>query len=200
MVEVEDMRVMRVLADATNTIAAGEVMQLMGSHDPQVDETRYLEVIRRKTAKLFEAAARLAAVLSRSTPAVEEGLARYGAHVGTAFQVIDDVLDYSGDEATIGKSLGDDLAEGKPTLPLIHVMRSGAAADQAVVRQAIVAGGRDDFGAVLRAIRASGSLDYARAAAQREVNAAIEALAPLPQSEFKRSLLELASFSVVRQS
>ena len=200
MVEVDDMRVMRVLADATNTIAAGEVLQLMGSHDPQVDEARYLEVIRRKTAKLFEAAARLAAVLARSTPAVEEGLARYGAHVGAAFQVIDDVLDYSGDEAAIGKSLGDDLAEGKPTLPLIHVMRAGSAADQAVVRQAIVAGGREDFGAVLRAIRASGSLDYARAAAQREVNAAIEALAPLPQSEFRRSLLELASFSVVRQS
>ena len=200
MVEVDDMRVMRLLADATNTIAAGEVMQLMGSHDPQVDETRYLEVIRRKTAKLFEAAARLAAVLARSAPALEDGLARYGAHVGTAFQVIDDVLDYSGDEATIGKSLGDDLAEGKPTLPLIHVMRSGAAADQAVVRQAIVAGGRQDFSAVLRAIRASGSLDYARAAAQREASAASEALAPLPQSEFKRSLLELASFSVVRQS
>ena len=200
MVEVDDMRVMRLLADATNTIAAGEVMQLMGSHDPQVDETRYLEVIRRKTAKLFEAAARLAAVLARSTPAVEDGLARYGAHVGTAFQVIDDVLDYSGDEATIGKSLGDDLAEGKPTLPLIHVMRLGSAADQAVVRQAIVAGGREDFSAVLRAIRASGSLDYARAAAQREASAASEALAPLPQSEFKRSLLELASFSVVRQS
>ena len=200
MVEVEDMRVMRVLADATNTIAAGEVMQLMSSHDPQVDEGRYLEVIRRKTAKLFEAAARLAAVLARSTPAIEEGLARYGAHVGTAFQVIDDVLDYSGDEAMIGKSLGDDLAEGKPTLPLIHVMRSGSAANQAVVRQAIVAGGRDDFGAVLRAIRASGSLDYARAAAEREVEAAIAALAPLPQSEFKRSLLELAAFSVVRQS
>ncbi|HYL89211.1 MAG TPA: polyprenyl synthetase family protein [Burkholderiales bacterium] len=200
MVEVDDMRVMRLLADATNTIAAGEVMQLMGSHDPQVDEARYLEVIRRKTAKLFEASARLAAVLAHAAPAVEEGLARYGAHVGTAFQVVDDVLDYSGDEATIGKSLGDDLAEGKPTLPLIHVMRSGAPADQTVVRQAIVSGGRDDFGAVLRALRASGSLDYARAAAQREVQAAIDALAPLPQSEFKRSLLELAAFSVDRQS
>jgi octaprenyl-diphosphate synthase len=200
MVEVDDMRVMRVLAEATNTIAAGEVMQLMGSHDPAVDEARYLEVIRRKTAKLFEAAARLGAVLARSTPPIEEGLARYGAHVGTAFQVIDDVLDYSGDEATIGKSLGDDLAEGKPTLPLIHALRSGSAADQAVVRQAIVAGGRQDFGAVLRAIRASGSLDYARAAAEREVSAAREALAPLPQSDFKRSLLELAAFSVARRS
>jgi len=200
MVEVDDMRVMRVLAEATNTIAAGEVMQLMGSHDPEVDEPRYLEIIRRKTAKLFEAAARLGAVLAKSAAAVEEGLARYGTHVGTAFQVVDDVLDYSGAEAAIGKTLGDDLAEGKPTLPLIHVLRSGAAADRAVVRQAIVAGGREDFAAVLRAIRASGSLDYARAAAQREADAAIEALAPLPPSEFKRSLLELASFSVVRQS
>jgi octaprenyl-diphosphate synthase len=200
MVEVDDMRVMRVLADATNTIAAGEVMQLMGSHDPEVDEARYLEVIRRKTAKLFEAAARLGPVLSKSPAEIEHGLARYGAHVGTAFQLIDDVLDYSGDEAAIGKSLGDDLAEGKPTLPLIHVLRSGSPSDQAVVRQAIVAGGRDDFGAVLRAIRACGSLDYARAAAQREAQAAVAALEPLPQSEFKRSLLELASFSVVRHS
>jgi octaprenyl-diphosphate synthase len=200
MVEVDDMRVMRVLADATNTIAAGEVMQLMGSHDPEVDEARYLEVIRRKTAKLFEAAARLGAMLAKSPAPIEQGLARYGTHVGTAFQLIDDVLDYSGDEAAIGKSLGDDLAEGKPTLPLIHVLRSGSPSDQAVVRQAIVAGGRDDFGAVLLAIRACGSLDYARAAAQREAQAAVEALGPLPQSEFKRSLLELASFSVVRQS
>jgi octaprenyl-diphosphate synthase len=200
MVEVDDMRVMRLLAEATNTIAAGEVMQLMGSHDPEVDEARYLEVIRRKTAKLFEAAARLGAVLARSSRPIETGLARYGAHVGTAFQLIDDVLDYSGDEAAIGKSLGDDLAEGKPTLPLIHVLRSGSPPDQALVRRAIVAGGRDDFGAVLRAIRACGSLDYARAAAQREVQAAVEALEPLPQSEFKRSLLELASFSVVRHS
>lgn len=200
MVEVDDMRVMRVLAEATNTIAAGEVMQLMGSHDPQVDEARYLEVIRRKTAKLFEAAARLAAVLAKSPQAVEDGLARYGAHVGTAFQVIDDVLDYSGDEAAIGKSLGDDLAEGKPTLPLIHALRSASAENQTVVREAIVGGGREDFAAVLRAIRASGSLDYARAAAEREVRAAVEALGPLPESEFKRCLLELASFSVVRQA
>ena len=200
MVALDDMRVMRVLAEATNTIAAGEVMQLMGSHDPEVDEARYLEVIRRKTAKLFEAAARLGAVLARSEPAVEQGLTHYGAHVGTAFQLIDDVLDYSGDETEIGKSLGDDLAEGKPTLPLIHAMRAGAPAEQAVVRRAILGGGRDDFAGVLAAIRRCGSLDYARAAAQREADAALAALAPLPQSEFKRSLLELASFSVVRQS
>jgi octaprenyl-diphosphate synthase len=200
MVEAEDMRVMRVLADATNTIAAGEVMQLMGSHDPEVDEARYLEVVRRKTAKLFEAAARLGGVLARAPAAVEEGLANYGMHVGTAFQLIDDVLDYSGDEATIGKSLGDDLAEGKPTLPLIRVLRTGSAEQAALVRRAIVEGGRDDFAGVLQAIRACGALDYARAAAQREADTAAAALAPLPASAFKQSLLELASFSVTRSS
>ena len=200
MVELDDMRVMHVLAEATNTIASGEVMQLMGSHDPQVDEARYLEVIRRKTAKLFEASARLGGVLARSAPEVESGLAQYGTHVGTAFQVIDDVLDYSGEEGQIGKSLGDDLAEGKPTLPLIYAMRNGSPAQAATVRRAIESGGREDFGAVLEAIRDSGALDYARAAAQREAEVAARALAPLPASEFKASLLELASFSVTRRS
>ena len=200
MVELHDMRVMQVLAEATNTIAGGEVLQLMGSHDPAVDEARYLEVIRRKTAKLFEASARLGAVLARSAAAVEAGLADYGVHVGTAFQLIDDVLDYSGDEATIGKSLGDDLAEGKPTLPLIYVMRCGSAEQAAVVRNAISAGGREDFGAVLEVIRASGALDYAREVARREAAAARLALGPLPASEYRESLLELASFSVTRRS
>jgi len=199
MVELDDMRVMQVLAEATNTIAGGEVLQLMGSHDPQVDEARYLDVIRRKTAKLFEAAARLGAVLARQ-PRFEEPLAEYGRRVGTAFQVIDDVLDYSGDETTIGKSLGDDLAEGKPTLPLIRAMRTGTPEQAAVVRRAIVDGGREDFSAVLGAIRGSGALDYARQAAQREVDVASQALQPLPASDFKRSLLELASFSVTRSS
>jgi octaprenyl-diphosphate synthase len=198
MVEADDMRVMRVLADATNTIAGGEVMQLMGSHDPDVDEARYLEVIRRKTAKLFEASARLGAVLAGKDE-FEETLAGYGRHVGTAFQLIDDVLDYSGDAAAIGKSLGDDLAEGKPTLPLIHAMRAAGPRAE-LIRKAIREGGRDDFPAVLEAIRACGSLDYARAAAQREAQAAQSALAPLPASGFKRSLIELASFSVNRKS
>jgi octaprenyl-diphosphate synthase len=194
MVEIDNMRVMQVLAEATNTIAAGEVMQLMGSHDPEVDEARYLEVIGRKTAKLFEAAARLAAVLAKEVR-FEENLARYGRHVGTAFQLVDDVLDYSGD---IGKSLGDDLAEGKPTLPLIYTMRSGTREQAELVRTAIAEGGREDFARVLEAIRACGALDYARAAAQREADAAAGALAPLPASEYKQSLLELASFSVTR--
>jgi octaprenyl-diphosphate synthase len=194
MVEVNDMRVMQVLAEATNTIAAGEVMQLMGSHDPQVDEARYLEVIRRKTAKLFEAAARLAGVLAKE-PVFEERLAEYGRHVGTAFQLVDDVLDYSGD---IGKSLGDDLAEGKTTLPLIYTMRCGSAEQAGLVRQAIAEGGREDFARVLQAIRACGALDYARAAAEREAQIARRAIADLPASKYRASLLELASFAVTR--
>jgi octaprenyl-diphosphate synthase len=200
MVEAGDMRVMQVLAEATNTIAGGEVLQLMGSHDPEVDETRYLEVIRRKTAKLFEAAARLGGVLGRSDPAIEAGLADYGMHVGTAFQLIDDVLDYSGDAATIGKALGDDLAEGKPTLPLIRVMSTGRQEQAELVRRAIVEGGREAFGGVLEAIRACDALEYSRAAARREAEAAQRAIAPLPASDFKTSLLELASFSVTRSS
>jgi octaprenyl-diphosphate synthase len=196
MVEVDDMRVMQVLAEATNTIAAGEVLQLMGSHDPEVDEARYLEVIRRKTAKLFEAAARIAAVLTRRTE-LEEKLAQYGRHVGTAFQLVDDVLDYRGD---LGKSLGDDLAEGKPTLPLIYTMRRGSREQAALVRRAIAEGGRADFPQVLEAIRACGALDYALAAAQREADAGAAAISVLPESEYKRSLLELASFAVTRSS
>ena len=200
MVELENMRVMHVLADATNAIAAGEVMQLMASRDPELDEARYLEVIRRKTAKLFEAAAQLGAILAGAPAVAEQGLAAYGMHLGTAFQLIDDVLDYSGDAEAIGKSLGDDLAEGKPTLPLIHVLRTGSAGQAGLVRHAIVEGGREDFGGVLEAIRASGSLDYARAAARREADAAARAIDALPGSGFKQSLLELASFSVTRTS
>lgn len=200
MVELDNMRVMQALAEATNTIAGGEVLQLMGSHDPDVDEARYLEVIRRKTAKLFEAAARLGGVLAGCAPALEAGLADYGMHVGTAFQLIDDVLDYSGDEATIGKSLGDDLAEGKPTLPLIYAMRCGSGAQAELVRKAIREGGRGDFARVHEAIRASGALDYASAAARGEAAAAARSIAALPGSEFKDCLLELASFSVTRRS
>jgi octaprenyl-diphosphate synthase len=199
MVDTDDMRVMQVLAEATNTIAGGEVLQLMGSHDPQVDEARYLDVIRRKTAKLFEAAARLGAVLAKKD-VLEESLATYGRHIGTAFQLVDDVLDYSGDEAAIGKSLGDDLAEGKPTLPLIYTMRAGNSQQADTVRKAIEGGGREDFSAVLTAIRTCGALDYARAAAQAEAETARRAIATLPESDFKRSLLELASFSVTRKS
>jgi octaprenyl-diphosphate synthase len=200
MVGVGSMRVMEVVAEATNTIAEGEVLQLMNCHDPDVGEERYLDVIRRKTAKLFEASARLGAVLAGAPAAVEAGLAEYGTRLGTAFQLIDDVLDYSGDTAAIGKSLGDDLAEGKPTLPLIRAMATGTPAQAAVVRRAIVEGGRDAFAPVLAAVRETGSLDYAGAVARGEAEAARAALQVLPATEFRESLLELASFSVARRS
>ncbi|MBM3367273.1 MAG: octaprenyl diphosphate synthase [Betaproteobacteria bacterium] len=200
MVSCGGMRVMQVLAGATNTIAEGEVLQLMNCHDPQVGEHAYLEVIRRKTAKLFEAAARLGALLADAPPAVESGLAEYGMRVGTAFQLIDDVLDYSGDASSIGKNLGDDLAEGKPTLPLIRAMACGNPEQARVVREAIERGGREDFAQVLAAVRATGALDYARDVARREADAARAALAALEPSAHLDSLLELASFSVTRCS
>jgi octaprenyl-diphosphate synthase len=199
MVGVANMRVMQVLADATNTIAEGEVMQLLNSRDPDVDEERYVAVIRRKTAKLFEAAGRLGGILGDAGAEVEQGLADYGMHLGTAFQLIDDVLDYSGDEGAIGKQLGDDLAEGKPTLPLIRAMKSGTAQDAALIRAAITHGGRGEFGRVLEAIRRSGALEYAHDAAQRAADAAQRSLAPLPHSKHKQTLLELAAFSVTRR-
>jgi len=198
MVGVNSMRVMSVLANATNTIAEGEVLQLMSCHDADVDERRYLDVIRRKTAKLFEAAARLGGVLGGVTPEVEEALAAYGMHLGTAFQLIDDVLDYSGDTREIGKSLGDDLAEGKPTLPLIRAMSAGTPEQAALVRRAIVEGGRDDFSKVLGAIEATGALAYAREVAGREADAARRAIEALPHSANRECLLELAAFSVTR--
>jgi len=168
MVGLDNLRVMRILADATNTIAEGEVLQLMNCHDPDVDEARYLDVVRRKTAKLFEASAQLGGVLGGANAELEDGLARYGMHLGTAFQVVDDVLDYSGAAQETGKSLGDDLAEGKPTLPLIRAMQAGSAAQRELVRRAILEGGREDFAPVLDAIKSTGALDYARAAAARE--------------------------------
>ena len=193
MVGCGSMRVMQVLAEATNTIAEGEVLQLMNCHDPRVDEHAYLEVIRRKTAKLFEAAARLGAVLAEAPSAVEAGLAEYGMRVGTAFQLIDDVLDYSGDTA-------DDLAEGKPTLPLIRAMACGDPEQARVVREAIEHGGREDFGQVLAVLRATGALEYARDVALREAEAARAALEALVPSAHRESLLELSSFSVTRRS
>ena len=198
MVGVGSMRVMQVLADATNTIAEGEVLQLLNCHNADVDVPQYLRVIRYKTAKLFEAAMRLGAILSGAPAEIEEGLARYGMHLGTAFQLVDDVLDYSGDEAATGKHLGDDLAEGKPTLPLIHAMKHGSAEHAACVRHAIEAGGRDALPGVLAAIRASGALDETRRHAEAEARLALEAIAPLPPSTFRDSLVQLASFAVAR--
>ena len=198
MVEVNDMRVMRVLSDATNIIAEGEVLQLMNCHDADVDEARYLKVIRYKTAKLFEAATQLGAILADGSEAVVQAMADYGMHLGTAFQLIDDVLDYSGAEVETGKHIGDDLAEGKPTLPLIHVMQNGTSEQADCVRRAIENGGRDDFAAVLAAIRATGALDHAKKRAQLEADLAKRTLDILPASTYKDSLLELCFFAVAR--
>ncbi len=198
MVAVRSMRVMAVLADATNAIAEGEVLQLLNAHNFAVTEAIYLEVIRRKTAKLFEAAAQLGAILGEASAELERGLARYGMHLGTAFQLIDDVLDYSGDAAHTGKNLGDDLKEGKPTLPLIHVMQRGSPGQAALVRSAIKHGGREDFRAVLDAIHSAGALDYARSKAKEEARLACEAIVALPNSSFRDSLLELSAFAVER--
>jgi len=199
MVGVGSMRVQQVLADATNVIAEGEVLQLMNCHNADIDVEEYLQVIRFKTAKLFQAAARLGAMLGGATPEVEEGLARYGMHLGTAFQLVDDVLDYSGDEAETGKHIGDDLAEGKPTLPLIHVLKHGTPEQAACVRKAIEDGGRDMFPEVLAAVRASGALEAARTHAQAEAQIAVDAIAQLPASIYKNALIELPAFSVVRR-
>jgi octaprenyl-diphosphate synthase len=199
MVGVGSMRVQQVLADATNVIAEGEVLQLMNCHNADIDVEEYLQVIRYKTAKLFQAAARLGAILGGATPDVEEGLARYGMHLGTAFQLIDDILDYSGDEAETGKNIGDDLAEGKPTLPLIHVLKHGTSEQAACVRRAIEGGGREMFPEVLAAVKASGALDAARSHAQAEAQIAVDSIVKLPASVYKNALIELPAFSVVRR-
>jgi octaprenyl-diphosphate synthase len=198
MVEVEDMRVMQVLAEATNVIAEGEVLQLMSCHNPDIDEVNYLQVIRYKTAKLFEAATRLGAMLGGATPEQETAMANYGMHLGTAFQLIDDVLDYSGDNKMTGKNIGDDLAEGKPTLPLIYAIRHGDARGAALVRKAIEDGGLDELEQVITAIRRTGALDYTRRQAEAESRAASEALAVLPNSSQREYLLQLAGFAVTR--
>lgn len=198
MVEVRNMRVMEILAHATNTIAEGEVLQLLNCHDPDISEAQYLQVIRSKTAKLFEAAARLGAVISDQDSDTEHGLAAYGMHLGTAFQLIDDVLDYSADSTTLGKNIGDDLAEGKPTLPLIHALREGRPEQRELLREAIRAGGLDHIRAVVDAIESTGSIAYTARLAEDEAGLAMQALAVVPDSPHKQALLDLAYFSVHR--
>ena len=198
MVGVNHMRVMQVLADATNTIAEGEVLQLLNCNDPDIDEARYLQVIRFKTAKLFEAATRLGAILGGASDADEAAMANYGMHLGTAFQLIDDVLDYSGNHEETGKNIGDDLAEGKPTLPLLYAMKQGSPTQSALIRSAVEQGGLDDFTQVLEAIHATGALQYAADQARREVDIACATIQHLPDSNYKQTLLELAAFSVTR--
>jgi octaprenyl-diphosphate synthase len=198
MVGAGSMHVMEVLADATNTIAEGEVLQLLNCNDADIDEARYLQVIHYKTAKLFEAATRLGAILGNASGADEVAMAIYGMRMGTAFQLIDDVLDYSGDHAETGKNVGDDLSEGKPTLPLIYAMRNGTAQQAAVIRRAIEEGGLNELDAVMAAIRDTGALDYVKNQAKTEARVACEAISHLPHSKYKESLLQLADFAVTR--
>ena len=200
MVRLDRMRVLAVLSDSTNVIAEGEVLQLLNCRNPDVDEARYLEVVRRKTAKLFEASMRLGAILAGADRELEDALGSYGIHLGTAFQLIDDVLDYSGDASVIGKNLGDDLAEGKATLPLIRAMALGTPAQREIVRHAITEGGIGDFALIHETIESTGALAYAREVAGVEAARAAEALAQLPDSAHKNSLLQLSTFAISRSA
>jgi octaprenyl-diphosphate synthase len=199
MVTLQRMRVMQILAEATNAIAEGEVLQLMTARDPDTTEDRYIDVIHRKTARLFEAGAQIAAVLSDAPPAIEDALARYGKHIGTAFQLIDDALDYQADENSLGKHLGDDLAEGKPTLPLIYALQQGNVEQRGLIRQAIEDGGLGRLKEITSAVASLGGLAYTARLAQREADQALAALAPLPETAFKTGLSELAKFAVARK-
>ena len=198
MTDLDSMKVMQILAETTNVIAEGEVMQLMNCHDADTTEQRYLDVIHAKTAKLFEAATRLGAVLSGRPEEEEMAMARYGMHLGTAFQLIDDVLDYSSSSVEMGKNVGDDLAEGKPTLPLIYAMRNGSEEQSAIVRKAIEEGGLDYIDEVMAAIKSTAAIEYTEQTARKEAENAIAELAHLPDSNYKEALEALARFSVDR--
>jgi octaprenyl-diphosphate synthase len=198
MVGVRSMRVLEILADATNTIAEGEVMQLLNCHDPDTTEQGYLDVIRCKTAKLFEAASQLGAVLAGRPSDEEQATARYGMHLGTAYQLIDDALDYSASAEEIGKNIGDDLAEGKPTLPLIYAMRAGSSAQGALIRSAIEQGGREHMDEVGRAIESTGAIAYTAQLARSEARRAMDAIAGLPASPHREAMRALAEFTTER--
>jgi octaprenyl-diphosphate synthase len=200
MVDAQSMRIMEVLADATNIIAEGEVMQLMNMHNAALDEAGYLQVIRSKTAKLFEASARVGAILAGADAKTEAACAEYGQALGTAFQVIDDVLDYTGDAAVMGKNLGDDLREGKTTLPLIAAMQRGSAAQRELIQTAIETGNIDLIDQVVAIVSVTGALDVAREAAASEAHRAIAAAEQLPDNEHTRCLIQLAAQLLERQS
>ncbi len=200
MLDAHDVRVMEILADATNIIAEGEVMQLMNMHDPELDEAAYMQVIRSKTAKLFEASARLGAVLAKAPPAVEQACADYGQALGTAFQVIDDVLDYAGAAAEMGKNLGDDLREGKVTLPLIAAMRRGTAEQRGVIRHAIETGALEELDRISTIVRDTGALDVAHEAAAQEAQRAMSAASQLPRNPHAQALVQLAASLLQRRN
>lgn len=198
MVGIQNMHVMEVLADATNIIAEGEVLQLLNCGDADISDDTYLKVIRYKTAKLFEAATHIGAILNGASKNDEIALKQYGMHLGTAFQLIDDVLDFSGESSDIGKNVGDDLAEGKPTLPLLHALRHGTPKQKTLIRHAIEHGGLDNLTQVLVAIRETGALEHVRQLARAEADLASQTIAHLPASKYKEALIELLSFAVSR--
>ena len=200
MVDAGDMRIMQVLAEATNVIAEGEVQQLMNMHDASLSEDGYLRVIRSKTAKLFEASARLAALLAQAPPDIEVRCADYGQALGTAFQVIDDVLDYDGDAQEMGKNLGDDLREGKVTLPLIIAMQRASSTDRLLIEQAIEAGGEGQMAQIITIVQQTGALEATRAAAASEAQRALDALQGLPANPYRDALERLASQLLLRRS
>lgn len=198
MVEMESMKLMKILSHTTNVIAEGEVLQLLNCNDADTTEQRYLEVIHHKTAKLFEAAGQLGAIIAKTNDEVEQAMADYAMHLGSAFQLVDDLLDYSESSETIGKNIGDDLAEGKPTLPLIYAMRNGDTQQAHVIREAIEQGQRDKIDDIITIIEQTGAIAYTTDVAKNEVEKAKQSLTILPASEYKLALLSLADFSIAR--
>lgn len=198
MVQLGQMRIMEILAEATNTIAEGEVLQLMNCNDPDTTEAQYMEVIKRKTAKLFDAGMLIGAILADQTRSVEDAMSLYGRKLGTAFQLADDALDYSSNNKDLGKNIGDDLAEGKPTLPLIHALRKGSPSEQVAIRTAIEEGGLHQLDTIIAAIGSSGALGYTMQQAKKFANEAVAALDKVPDSPFKESLIRLAHFAAKR--
>ena len=190
---------MRILAETTNAITQGEVMQLLNAHSADITETRYFDTIRRKTAKLFESAALLGGSIANREDGVCKALANYGLYLGTAFQMIDDILDYDAQSRKIGKNVGDDLAEGKPTLPLIHALKQGNSRQKQVIRKAIEQGDRSKMNEILAIVRSTGALDYTFKLAQNQARLAQSSLSRLPDNEYRTALGKLAEFSIIRQ-
>lgn len=198
LVEVDSMRIMQIMSETTNVIAEGEVQQLINCHDPNTTEANYLSVIHNKTAKLFEAGARIGAILCKRSDAEEQAMASYGRHLGIAYQLIDDVLDYSGSTDQLGKNIGDDLSEGKPTMPLLYAMENGPASVSTLIRKAIETGGIEKMDEIMDAIESTGAITYTTARAREEATKATLALAGLPASDYLKALHTLAQFSIER--
>ena len=199
MVGLDQMKIMQILADATNIVAEGEVLQLMNCNDPDTTEASYMEVIYCKTAKLFEAATRLAAVVSNQSAEIETAMQEYGKHLGTAFQLVDDIMDYTADAKEMGKNVGDDLAEGKPTLPLLYAMAQGNEQQSQLIRDAIEhCNGMEHLGEILAIMAETGSLEYTQKKAEQEADLAIQALSIIPDSDYKQALIALAHIAANR--